>query len=89
MIDAPNTQGQKCLVGIVQWAPVTSVSEDISDIFHNDNSDNFARNDIEKSRVHCVFTCKVCFVVIMIALSSTNNDLMIVILKDMPEIHYV
>ena len=32
--------GQKCLVGIVQWAPGTSVSEEIADIFHNYDSDS-------------------------------------------------
>ena len=35
MIGAPNTQGQKCWVGIVQCAPETSVSEEIADIFRN------------------------------------------------------
>ena len=43
MIGAPNTQGQKYWVGIVQWAPETSVSEEIADIFTNykiDNNDN-------------------------------------------------
>ena len=35
MIGAPNTQGQKYWVGIVQWAPETSVSEKIADIFRN------------------------------------------------------
>ena len=33
MIGAPNTQ--KYWVGIVQWAPETSVSEEIADIFRN------------------------------------------------------
>ena len=37
MIGAPNTQGQKYWVGIVQWAPETSVSEEIADIFRNYN----------------------------------------------------
>ena len=37
MIGAPNTQGQKCWVGIVQWTPETSVSEEIADIFRNYN----------------------------------------------------
>ena len=40
MIDAPNTQGQKYWVGIVQWAPETSVSEEIVDIFRNYNIDD-------------------------------------------------
>ena len=40
MIGAPNTQGQKYWVGIVQWAPETSVSEEIADIFRNYNIDN-------------------------------------------------
>ena len=35
MIGAQNTLGQKCWVGIVQWAPETSVSEEIVDIFRN------------------------------------------------------
>ena len=35
MIGAPNTQGQKYWVGIVQWAPDTSVSVKIADIFRN------------------------------------------------------
>ena len=35
MIGAPNTRGQKYWVGIVQWAPATSVSEEIADIFRN------------------------------------------------------
>ena len=39
MIGAPNTQGQKYWVGIVQWAPKTSVSEEIADIFRNYNID--------------------------------------------------
>ena len=30
MIGAPNTQGQKYWVGIVQWAPETLVSEEIA-----------------------------------------------------------
>ena len=33
MIGAPNTWGQKYWVGIVQWAPESSVSEEIVDIF--------------------------------------------------------
>ena len=33
MIGASNTQGQKYWVDIVQWAPETSVSEKIADIF--------------------------------------------------------
>ena len=40
MIGAPNTQGQKYSVGIVQWAPETSVSEEIADIFRNYNIDH-------------------------------------------------
>ena len=40
MLGAPNTQGQKYWVGIVQWAPETSVSEEITDIFRNYNIDN-------------------------------------------------
>ena len=39
MIGVPNTQGQKYWVGIVQWAPETSVSEEIADIFRNYNID--------------------------------------------------
>ena len=39
MIDAPNTRGQKYWVGIVQWAPETSVLEEIADIFRNYNID--------------------------------------------------
>ena len=35
MIGAPNTRGQKYWVGIVQWAPETSVLEEIADIFRN------------------------------------------------------
>ena len=35
MIHALNRQGQKCVVGIVQWAPGTSVSEEIPDISRN------------------------------------------------------
>ena len=45
MIGAPNTQGQKYWVGIVQWAPETLVSEEIEDIFRNDNIDNDDDND--------------------------------------------
>ena len=37
MIGAPNTRGQKYWVGIVQWAPATSVSEEIADIFTTNN----------------------------------------------------
>ena len=40
MIGAPNTQGQKYWVGVVQWAPETSVSEEIVDIFRNYNIDD-------------------------------------------------
>ena len=40
MIGAPNTRAQKYLVGIVQWAPETSVSEEIADIFRNHNIDS-------------------------------------------------
>ena len=39
MIGAPNTRGQKYWVGIVQWAPETSVLEEIADIFTNYNID--------------------------------------------------
>ena len=39
MIDALNTQGRKCLVGIVQLAPGTSISDERADIFHNYDSD--------------------------------------------------
>ena len=39
MIGAPNTRGQKYWVHIVQWAPETSVSEEIVDIFRNYNID--------------------------------------------------
>ena len=39
MIGAPNTRGQKCWVGIVQWTPETSVSEEIADILRNYNID--------------------------------------------------
>ena len=35
MIGAQNTLGQKYWVGIVQWAPETSVLEEIADIFRN------------------------------------------------------
>ena len=40
MIGAPNTQGQKYWVDIVQWAPETSVPEELADIFRNYNIDN-------------------------------------------------
>ena len=40
MIGASNIQGQKYWVGIVQWAPETSFSEEIVDIFRNYNIDN-------------------------------------------------
>ena len=39
MIGAPNTRGQKYWVGIVQWAPETSVSGEIADISSNYNID--------------------------------------------------
>ena len=45
MIGAPNTWGQKYWVGIVQWAPETSVSEEIADIFRNYDIDNNNGND--------------------------------------------
>ena len=45
MIGAPYTQGQKYWVGIVQWAPETSVSEEIADIFCNYNIDNNNNNN--------------------------------------------
>ena len=38
---APNTQGQKYLVGVVKWAPETSVSEEITDIFRNYTKDYY------------------------------------------------
>ena len=41
MTGAPNTQGQKYWVGIVQWAPETSVS---ADIFRNHNIDCDSNN---------------------------------------------
>ena len=44
MIGAPNTQGQKYWVGIVQWAPETSVSEEIADIFRNYDIDILMRS---------------------------------------------
>ena len=45
MIVAPNTQGQNNWVGIVQWAPETSVSEEIVDIFRNYNKDSNIGSD--------------------------------------------
>ena len=45
MVGAPNTRGQKRLVGIVKWAPGTSVSEEIADIFHDYNSDSLRPQD--------------------------------------------
>ena len=45
MIGAPNTRGQKYWVGIVQWAPATSVSEEIADIFSNYNIDDYNHNN--------------------------------------------
>ena len=48
MIGAPNTRGQKYLVGIVQWAPETSVLKEIADIFRNYNIDyNDEDNDMK------------------------------------------
>ena len=44
MIGAPNTQGQKYWVGIVQWAPKTLVSEEIADIFRNYNIDGLVED---------------------------------------------
>ena len=44
MIGAPNTRGQKYWVGIVQWAPETSVSEERADIFRNYNMDSYTSN---------------------------------------------
>ena len=40
MIGSPNTQGQNYWVGIVQWAPETSVSEEKADVFRNYNIDS-------------------------------------------------
>ena len=45
MIGASNTQVQKYWVGIVQWAPETSVSEEIADIFRNYNIDSSIGSD--------------------------------------------
>ena len=45
MIGAPNTRGQKYWVGIVQWAPETSVLEEIADIFINYNIDSSIGSD--------------------------------------------
>ena len=45
MIGAPNIRGQKYWVGIVQWAPETSVLEEIADIFRNYNIDNDYNHD--------------------------------------------
>ena len=55
MIGAPNTQGQKYWVSIVQWASETSVSEDIADIFHNHNIDCFILSHIVSGL--CYFLC--------------------------------
>ena len=44
MIGAPNTRVQKYWVGIVQWSPETSVSEEIADIFANYNIDDYNIN---------------------------------------------
>ena len=59
MIGAPNTWGQNCLLGIVQWAPGTLVSEEIADIFHNHNSDWQSRNLLASFTTKTVdsFTC--------------------------------
>ena len=40
MIGAPNTRDQKYWVGIAQWAPESSVLEEIADIFRNYNIDS-------------------------------------------------
>ena len=57
MIGAPNTQGQKYWVGIVQWAPETSVSEEIVDIFRNYNIDPSIGSDngLAPSRRQTIF----------------------------------
>ena len=39
MVGAPNTRNQKYWEGIVQWAPETTVSAEIADIFRNYNID--------------------------------------------------
>ena len=49
MIGAPNTQDPEYWVGIVQWAPETSVSEEIADIFRNYNIDTVAAGAL----AHC------------------------------------
>ena len=40
MIGAPNTLCQKYWVGMVQWAPETSILKEIVDIFRNYNIDD-------------------------------------------------
>ena len=49
MIGVPNTRGQKYWVGIVQWAPEASVSEEIADIFRNYDIDNTNRNAVNNA----------------------------------------
>ena len=49
MIGAPNTQGQKYWVGIVQWAPETSVSEEIADIIRYYNIDAILDQEIQNN----------------------------------------
>ena len=63
MIGAPNTRGQKYWEGIGQWAPETSISEEIADIFRNydiDNDDNgFIQANLRVQTAHresfCLF----------------------------------
>ena len=47
MVHRIYTRGQKYWVGIVQWVPETSVSEEIADIFRNydNNSQRQGSND--------------------------------------------
>ena len=49
MIGAPNIRGQKYWVGNVQWAPETSVSEEIVDLLRNYNIDNDDDDDRNNS----------------------------------------
>ena len=52
MIGAPNTRGQKYWVGIVQWAPETSVLEEIADIFRNYDIDIFTDSKQTQNSLH-------------------------------------
>ena len=74
MIGSPNTRVQKCWVGIVQWTPETSVSEEIADIFRNYNIDALMWDEITDSVASTVFIYNPLFYVNVITYPCHNPN---------------